>query len=54
MSTKFVTLTDEQRKSCEARCDRWIATLMDQARSDDDPETRDNARLLLANRGIRW
>jgi hypothetical protein len=50
----MVTLTETERASHEAKYDRWTQTLIQQARSDEDPETRDNARLLLDNRGIRW
>lgn len=50
----MVTLTDAERSSHERKLDRWTETLIAQARNDADPETRENARLLLDNRGISW
>ena len=50
----FVKLTAAERASHEAKHDRWTQTLIAQARNDADPETRDNAQLLLDNRGISW
>lgn len=51
---RFVTLTQEQRDSHNRKVDAWTLTLVRQAQDNSDSETRDNARLLLTNRGIRY
>lgn len=47
-----VQLTAAQRATAARMTDAWVQTLIKQANDDSDPETRDNARLLLTNRGI--
>ena len=54
MGVEYVKLTEAQRANHEQKVDKWIAILIEQARSNNDPETRDNARLLLDARGIEW
>jgi hypothetical protein len=46
----FVRLTDEQRAVRDEKDDRWLDTLRQQAADSSDPETQENARLLLASR----
>ena len=49
-----VRLTVEQTANRDAAEARWIARLVDMARDDQDPETRDNARAYLSNRGLTF
>lgn len=49
-----VQLTDEQKARRVESENRWLTTLVLQARDDSDPETQANARALLTNRGMEW
>lgn len=49
-----IKLNAAQIAQTAAATDQWTQTLIAQARDNNDPETRDNARTLLTNRNLGW